>query len=83
MNFFSAALNFGLGVEMNLSGSTSLLIGANYNLGFTNVVKKESGYLEKRTNGPTYDIDPNDYTQTKMPQVIKSNGVVLTVGVLF
>lgn len=83
MSFFTAAVNFGLGTEMNLSGSTSLLIGVNYNLGFLNVVKKQSGYLEKRTNGADMLANPGDYSQAPMPQIIKSNGVVLTVGVLF
>ena len=62
---------------MNLSGSTSLLIGLNYNLGFTNVVKKDSEYLQKRTN--TGGVS----TYGPLPQTIKSNAIVLTVGVLF
>lgn len=78
MAFFKASLAFGLGAEMNLSGTTSLVFGLNYNLGFMNSVKKESDYIEKKTYNsvltPSYE---------KMPQVLKSNAVVLTVGVLF
>jgi hypothetical protein len=85
MNLFKETLTFGLGAEMNLSGSTSLTFALNYNLGFTNVVKSNSDYLEKRTNRSNYN--PNtasaDYDIVHMPQVIKSNAVVLTVGVLF
>ncbi|MDQ3048224.1 MAG: PorT family protein [Bacteroidota bacterium] len=78
MSFYTAALNFGGGAEMNLSGSTSLIFGLNYNLGFTNVVKSDSNYLGKQTN------DANGVpTVSKMPQSIKSNAVVLTIGVLF
>lgn len=82
--FFKAALTFGLGAEMNLSGSTSLTFGLNYNLGFTNFVKKESDYLGKRTNADNYSsASQTSVTSTKMPQEIKSSAVVLTVGVLF
>ncbi|MGQ0827284.1 MAG: porin family protein [Bacteroidota bacterium] len=83
MSFYTAALNFGLGAELNLSGSTSLTFGLNYNLGFTNVVKSESDYLQRRVNGATYPVDLTDFSRSKMPQTIKSNAVVLTIGVLF
>lgn len=71
-------LNFGLGTELNLSGSTSIVFGLNYNLGFTNVVKSESDYLERRVND-IYGVG----TPSPMPQSFKSNAVILTVGVLF
>lgn len=78
VSLYTASLNIGLGAEMNLAGSTSLTFGMNYLLGFTSIVKNDSDYLERRANNalsvPTY---------TKMPQQIKSNAVVLTVGVLF
>ncbi len=79
VSIYTASLNFGLGAELNLSGTTSLTFGLNYNLGFTNVVKSNSEYLEKRTN----DATGASYTQNPMPQVIKTNAVILTVGVLF
>jgi hypothetical protein len=79
VSFYTAALNFGAGAEMNLSGSTSLLIALNYNLGFTNVVKGDSDYLQKRTN----DASTGNPSFGPMPQTIKTNAVVLTVGVLF
>lgn len=84
MSFYTASLNFGFGAEMNLSGTTSLVFGLNYNLGFTNVVKNNSDYLGRRANDPLYsNSNTNAYTSTKMPQQVKANGVVLTVGVLF
>ncbi len=76
MNFLKASLAFGFGAEMNLSGTTSLLFGLNYDLGFTYAAKKESGYIEKQTY--TYGSNPE-----KMPQRLKSNAVILTIGVLF
>jgi len=76
VSLFSGALNMGLGVEWNLSGSTSLVIGANYLLGFTNVVKNNSDYLQKFTEGgPGYGAP--------LKQSLKSNSIGLTVGVLF
>ncbi|MCW3070892.1 MAG: hypothetical protein JWO44_782 [Bacteroidetes bacterium] len=73
---FNEALNMGLGVEWNLSGSTSLVIGANYLLGFTNVVKNNSDYLQKFTEGgPGYGAP--------LKQSLKSNSIGLTIGVLF
>lgn len=78
VSLYMASLNFGLGAELNFSGSTSLVFGLNYNLGFTSVVKSESGYIERRVNDGA-----GVGTFTQLPQTIKSNAVVLTVGVLF
>ncbi len=77
-NLYNCSLNLGGGTEINLAGSTSLIVGLNYNLGFTNVLKKDSDYLERRVNNSV-----NLSKTTQMPQSIKSNAVVLTVGVLF
>jgi hypothetical protein len=82
--FFKSALTFGAGAEMNLSGSTSLTFGLNYNLGFMNSVKSSSDYLAKRTNDADYNaLNQTKLTTTKLPQTLKSSSVVLTVGVLF
>ena len=90
MNLFSESLYLGAGCEMSLSGSTSLLLGLHYNLGFTSATKKSSPTLEKQTNGPKFtdpttyvNGQPTDYTQEEMPQSIKTNAIVLTVGILF
>ncbi len=85
MSIYTASLNFGLGAEMNLSGTTSLTFGLNYNSGFTNVVSSNSSYLERRVNDATYSSSSNSgaYTLTKMPQAIKTRGLILTVGILF
>jgi len=83
MNIYVGSLHLGAGCEINLSGSTSLELGLHYNLGFTSVTKSDSETLEKQTNGPNFTNGGIDYTQSKMPQAIKSNGIVLTVGILF
>ncbi len=76
---FHETLTIGLGTEMNLSGSTSLTFGLNYLLGFTNAVKSTSDYLMKQTNNPS----GGGYSQDGLPQNIKTNSVVLTIGILF
>ena len=83
MSVYAASLNFGLGAELNFSGSTSLTFGLNYNLGFTNVVKNGSDYLGRRANNADYGINPNSFVESRMPQSIKSNAVLITVGLLF
>jgi len=70
ISFFRLALNVGLGIEYNLAGSTSLLIGANYNNGFTNAFRKDSKYLKDK-NGE------------RLKQDAFANYVSLSVGVLF
>lgn len=75
VGLFNEMLNVGLGVEWNLSGTTSLVIGANYMLGFTNVAKDKSDYLRKQTVGTS--------DGTELPQNLKSNSICLTLGVLF
>ncbi len=69
------ALSLGLGAEYNISGTTSLLMGLNYGLGFTNVVRSESEYINRKIAGGSAT---NNY-----PQSLKSGAIVLTVGVLF
>lgn len=78
VSLFNEALNMGLGVEWNLSGSTSLVIGANYLLGFTNVAKSKSNYIEKTTVNSNSSVS---FTQLK--QNLKANSIGLTIGVLF
>jgi hypothetical protein len=78
VNVINMALNFGLGAEYNVSGSTSILFGLNYGVGFSNVVKKDSKYLERSVTSATSATTFSDY-----PQVFKSNAIVLTLGVLF
>lgn len=70
MNMLRMSLCIGGGAEYNLSGSTSLLFGVNFNYGFTNVLDKESDYLLR-----------TDATATK--QVAFGRGIGLTVGILF
>lgn len=78
MQFMRMGANIGGGVEWNLSGSTSLVFGLNYNLGFTNVLSKTSDYLfhSATVNGstPTYNF---------ISQKTASHNISLVIGVLF
>jgi hypothetical protein len=71
INFIRLALNVGLGAELNLSGSTSLVFSINYNNGFTNALRKKSKMLY------------NKNFDTHLVQTAVFNYVGLTVGVLF
>lgn len=77
MNLFKFALNIGGGAEYNLSGSTSLVFGLNFYNGFSNVLKKNSRYLQDVFPGTTYA------SKTELKQKAKSNAIALTVGILF
>jgi hypothetical protein len=70
MNLFKFQLHIGGGAEYNLSGSTSLVFGLSYNLGFSNVVKKESEYLYRTSGNATV-------------QQFTGNNFALTIGILF
>jgi hypothetical protein len=87
VSIYNAALNFGLGTEWNLAGTTSMVLGVSYNLGFTNVLRKESKFLERRLNDANYDpMNPstnNSYSVKPLEQVVKENSIVLSLGVLF
>ncbi|HRE74974.1 MAG TPA: outer membrane beta-barrel protein [Flavobacteriales bacterium] len=76
MGFFRAGVNIGGGAEWNLSGTTSLTFGLQYNMGFTNVVKKDSEYLYKYSSTPTPAF-------TSLNQKFSSSYFGLVVGVLF
>jgi hypothetical protein len=70
MQIFRTGLNIGGGVEWNISGSTSLVFGATYNLGFSNVLKSESKFLLTNTN-------------QAFKQKATSQNILITIGVLF
>lgn len=70
VQFMRMALNIGLGVEYGLTGNTSLLIGLNYNNGFTNALKKESNFVF-------------DHKGQQLKQAAFANYVALTIGIMF
>lgn len=78
MGFMRVGLNIGGGVEWNLSGTTSLVFGLNYNLGFTNVLTKESDYI---FDGVTGSGASTTYNMIK--QKTASHNFGLVIGVLF
>ena len=71
--FFRTALNIGVGFEYGLVGNTVLLVGINYNNGFSNALQKESKQLRDINTNPNNPIEQKAYT----------NYVSLTLGVLF
>lgn len=70
-NFFRGGVDFGIGGEYNLAGNTSLLIGLNANMAFTNILKKESKSIY--------------YSSTDNPfkRAAKINYISLQVGIQF
>ena len=69
-HFLRGAINFGGGVEWNVAGNTSLLFGLNGNLGFTNILKRESASIN-------YDNGASFKRATNL------NYIAIQVGVLF
>jgi len=65
-------LNIGAGVEWNLSGSTSVVMGLNYSNCFTNFLKKESYNLQVEQTGRPW-----------LKQDAYNNYIALTLGILF
>lgn len=81
MNLLRMSLALGGGVEMNLSGSTSLLLGLSFNQGFMNTVKKNSKFLidgEKTSALPATDTKP-----AVQEQKFLSQSITFTIGILF
>ncbi len=68
--FFRMGVNFGAGVEWNVAGNTSLLIGLNGNLAYTNILKKESASI-------VYD------SGTTFKRATNLNYIALMLGVQF
>lgn len=68
--FYRLGVNFGAGVEWNVAGNTSLLMGVNGNLAFTNLLKKESANIVYDAGGA-------------FPRATNLNYIALQVGVLF
>ena len=72
--FLRGGVNFGAGVEWNVAGNTSLLLGLNGNLGFTNILKKNSDSINYK--------DP-DNSLKPFKRATSLNYIALQVGVQF
>lgn len=70
MQLFRFQLSIGGGAEYNLSGSTALVFGVNYNLGFSNVLRKNSRYI-------------TEIGGAAIGQNATAHNVTLSVGILF
>ncbi|MBN8702860.1 MAG: outer membrane beta-barrel protein [Bacteroidetes bacterium] len=71
MNILRICLNVGAGLEYNLAGTTSLVVGVNYRRGFLSAPKSTSDQLRKGK------------TKTSFSQPAPGDAFLLTVGVLF
>lgn len=69
------AINISGGVEYNLTGTTSLLLGITYNNGFTNLLSGSSDFvkIDLKKNGALTDLNTN----------VRSNYIGLNIGFLF
>ena len=79
MNILKFGLHIGGGAEYNISGSTSLFFGLSYNLGFSNVLKKNSKYLEHWA----YSANPLNNVEGQKTQIAVGNNFAFTIGILF
>jgi hypothetical protein len=85
MNILRLGLTLNGGVEINLSGSTSVLLGLGFNQYFLSNVKKDSKYnIDMDKSKDALATSPST-TMSPTPQVQKflSRNVTLTVGLLF
>jgi Outer membrane protein beta-barrel domain len=75
---FRASLIAGLGIEYNISGSTSLVVGVIYNNGFSDALQEE-GVLQENNGSPVFsNLAPKTFKLKSM-----NNFVALQVGILF
>ena len=81
INLFRAALIIGAGVEYNLSGNTSLVLGVTYNNGFSNIFSKDVYTPDGNGNA----VKPPNIESDKRNQSARSinNMILLNVGILF
>lgn len=79
--FVNMYLTVGAGVEYNISGNTSLMVGLTYNNGFINQLNKESNLLNTAGKA-VLDVDGNPVYTDKDPSA-NLNYVSLNIGLYF
>jgi hypothetical protein len=79
--FINMYLTVGAGVEYNISGNTSLLLGLTYNNGFINQLDKRSNLIDA-TGKATVDLN-GDPVFTEKDASANMNYVALNVGIFF
>lgn len=73
-------LNVGVGTEYRIAGSTSLFLSVNYFRSFTNLMRKDSKYMN---TGSTYDLSNNTVTFTHLQQHLIMSAIKINIGVMF
>jgi hypothetical protein len=78
-------LNVGIGMEYNISGSTSLMVSVNYMRSFLNLYRNESKYISKDFEKQTsnYIISGANPGVAGAKQGAFVDGIAINVGVLF
>lgn len=78
MGIFRTSLIIGAGIEYNLSGDASVMVGVTFNNGFNNVLKG-SGVATDENSRPTFtSLKPDSY---KLKAI--NNMMMLNIGILF
>ena len=78
IGIFRTSLIIGAGIEYNLSGDASILVGLVFNNGFNNVLKG-NGAATDQNNRPTFtSLKPDSY---KLKSI--NNMLMLNIGILF
>lgn len=81
INFINMCLVVGVGVEYNISGNTSLVVGVTFNNGFINQLETKIHQLDALGNA-TIDTN-NEPIYTDKDASANLNYVALTIGVFF
>ena len=81
INILRASLIIGAGVEYNLSGTTSMVVGLTFNNGFTNVFNRNAMGIERRPEDNEPLFDSNGLSESRLKST--NNTIGLTLGILF
>jgi hypothetical protein len=80
---FRVPLIVAAGVEYNLSGNTSMIIGAQFNNGFTNVFTKKAPLYEVNDAGDIVTDSNGNPVKTNQKRNALTNFVALNLGIFF
>lgn len=81
INILRASLIIGAGVEYNLSGTTSMVVGLTFNNGFTNVFNRNATGVERQPENDQPLIGSGGPSEFRLKST--NNTIGLTLGLLF
>lgn len=76
MALFRGSIMFGAGMEYNISGSTSILLGLTFNNGITNIYSKDAQDDFEKLNNASGNSNPDELKSI-------SNYLALNIGLIF